>query len=140
MFRAYLIVPLLLVTGCIPDVMNTKPEVRGLEGAAPIQTLFNPEAKSEVTLRPGGELIVRLASNLTTGYYWVQTAGDDAVVAQVSEGYTADPAPEGIAGSGGMQEFQFEGLAKGKTTLVLRYQRSSEGPAEQREIAVKVVE
>lgn len=138
--RLILVVPLLLVAGCVSDMLNTKPEVRGLEGAAPVQTLYDPEAKSEATLRVGGELLIRLDSNPTTGYYWQQVAGDPAIVQAVSDEYLADAAPEGITGSGGMQVFRFQGEAKGKTTLVLAYQRGPTDVFEQREIAVKVIE
>ncbi|GAB5459800.1 MAG: protease inhibitor I42 family protein [Henriciella sp.] len=138
--RLIVIAPLLFMAGCVADVLNTKPEVRGLEGAAPVQTLYEPDEKSEATLRVGGALIVQLASNPTTGYFWQQTAGDTSIVRPVSDEYTADPAPEGLTGSGGMQMFRFEGALKGKTTVILAYQRSPSDVFEQREIAVKVIE
>lgn len=128
------------LSACIPDVMNTKPEVKGLAGAAPVQTLFEPASQTEATLRPDGQLVIRLESNPTTGYYWVQTAGDDAVITQVSDDYVADPAPEGVVGSGGMQEFVYTGVAKGKTTVTLSYQRGPEDVFETRKIKVKVIE
>jgi len=128
------------VTGCYSDMMNTKPEVKGLAGAAPVQTLTSPASGSNATLRPGGLLIVRVASNPTTGYQWQQVAGDPSVVKMVSDGYLADPAPDGVVGSGGVQVLSFEGVAKGKTTLTLSYQRSSEDVAETLNLSIKVIE
>lgn len=129
-----------LLAACIPDIMNTKPEVRGLEGAAPVQTFTDPESGTEITLRPGGKLNLKLDSNPTTGYYWSLKDIDASRVDQISEGYYADPAPEGIAGSGGHQMFVFEALSLGKADLVLSYERSPEDVAETLKLKIKVVE
>ncbi len=126
-------------TSCIGDVMNTKPEVKGLAGAAPVQTLNNPLDGTDVTLRPGGKMVMRLDSNPTTGYYWQQVAGDAGIVSQISEGYLADPAPVGLTGSGGVQEFTYAANAVGKTVLTFSYQRSGEDIAETLTLKVKVI-
>lgn len=129
-----------LLAACIPDIMNTKPEVRGLEGAAPVQTFTDPESGTTVTLRPGGELNLKLDSNPTTGYYWYLKDIDASLVDQISEGYFADPAPEGMVGSGGHQVFVFEALATGKADLVLSYERSPQDVAETLKLKIKVIE
>lgn len=128
-----------LLTACIPDVLNTKPEVRGLEGAAPMQTLTDPKSGTDVTLRPGGKLRLRLDSNPTTGYNWVVKGLDEAVLAVESKSYEADPVPEGVVGSGGTQIFVFEALARGKTTLELHYQRSDTDVFEELNVQIKVI-
>ncbi len=129
-----------LLAACIPDIMNTKPEVRGLEGAAPVQTFTDPESGTTVTLRPGGKLNLKLDSNPTTGYYWYLKDIDASLVDQISEGYFADPAPEGMVGSGGHQMFVFEALATGKADLVLSYERSPQDVAETLKLKIKVIE
>ena len=129
-----------LLAACIPDIMNTKPEVRGLEGAAPVQTFTDPESGTSVTLRPGGKLNLKLDSNPTTGYYWYLKDIDASLVDQISEGYFADPAPEGMVGSGGHQMFVFEALATGKADLVLSYERSPQDVAETLKLKIKVIE
>lgn len=129
-----------LMTACIPDIMNTQPEVRGLEGAAPVQTFTDPESGTTVTLRPGGKLNLKLDSNPTTGYYWYLKDIDASRVDQLSEDYFADPAPEGVTGSGGHQMFVFEALQIGKTDLVLSYERSPQDVAETLKLKIKVVE
>lgn len=129
-----------LLTACIPDIMNTQPEVRGLEGAAPVQTFTDPESGTTVTLRPGGKLNLKLDSNPTTGYYWYLKDIDASRVDQLSEDYFADPAPDGVTGSGGHQMFVFEALQIGKTDLVLSYERSPQDVAETLKLKIKVVE
>lgn len=129
-----------LVTACVPDILNTKPEVQGLEGAAPVQTFTDPENKTEITLRPEGKLRLKLDSNPTTGYYWYVKDIDASGLDMLSEDYIADPAPEGIVGSGGHQMFVFEALAKGKSSLLLSYERSPQDVAETLELKIKVIE
>ena len=129
-----------LLTACIPDIMNTKPEVRGLEGAAPIQTFTDPTNGTDITLRPGGKLELKLDSNPTTGYFWYLKDIDASKVDQLSDGYFADPAPEGLTGSGGHQLFVFEALAPGKSKLVLSYERSPQDVAETLKLNIKVRE
>ena len=130
----------LLVSACIPDIMNTEPEVRGLEGAAPVQTFTDPQSGAEVTLRPGGKLRLQLDSNPTTGYLWYLIDIDASQIDQLSDEYVADPAPEGLVGSGGHQLFTFEALATGKSNLVLSYARSPADIAETLTLKIKVVE
>ena len=129
-----------LLSACIPDIMNTEPEVRGLEGAAPVQTFTDPESGTEITLRPGGKLSLKLDSNPTTGYFWYLKDIDASQVDQLSDDYFADPAPEGITGSGGHQMFVFEALSTGKSNLVLSYERSPQDVAETLKLKIKVVE
>ena len=130
----------LMVSACIPDIMNTKPEVQGLEGAAPVQTFTDPQSGTDITLRPGGKLNLKLDSNPTTGYFWYLKDIDASQIDQLSDEYNADPAPEGLVGSGGHQLFVFEALATGKSNLVLSYERSPEDVAETLTLKIKVIE
>ncbi len=129
-----------LLTACIPDIMNTAPEVKGLEGAARVQTFTDPTTGTNVTLRPGGQLNLKLDSNPTTGYYWYLKDIDASRLDQLSEDYFADPAPVGITGSGGHQMFVFEALSLGKSDLKLSYERSPQDVAETLTLKIKVVE
>lgn len=129
-----------LLTACIPDIMNTKPEVQGLEGAAPVQTFANPANGTDITLRPEGQVYLKLDSNPTTGYYWYLKDIDASQLDQLSDEYFADPAPEGLVGSGGHQVFLFEALATGKSKLKLSYERSPQDVAETLTLNIKVIE
>ena len=102
-----LVAAVTLLAACVPDIMNTEPEVKGLEGAAPVQTLTDPESGTNVTLRPEGKLELKLDSNPTTGYFWYVKDIDASKIDQLSDDYRADPAPEGLVGSGGHQLFVF---------------------------------
>ena len=135
-----LVAAVTLLAACVPDIMNTEPEVKGLEGAAPVQTLTDPESGTNVTLRPEGKLELKLDSNPTTGYFWYVKDIDASKIDQLSDDYRADPAPEGLVGSGGHQLFIFEALATGKSTLKLSYERSPQDVAETLTLKIKVVE
>ncbi|MEL6858797.1 MAG: protease inhibitor I42 family protein [Pseudomonadota bacterium] len=129
-----------LLTACVPDIMNTEPEVKGLEGAPAVQTLTDPVSGTDVTLRPGGKLELKLDSNPTTGYFWYVKDIDASKIDQLSDEYRADPAPEGLVGSGGHQLFVFEALATGKSTLTLSYERSPQDVADVLTLRLKTVE
>ncbi len=129
-----------LLTACIPDILNTEPEVKGLEGAAPIQTFTDPENGTDITLRPGGQLRLKLDSNPTTGYFWYLKDIDASQIDQLSDDYFADPAPEGMVGGGGHQLFVFEALSTGRSELVLSYERHPEDVAETLTLNIKVRE
>ncbi|MCR9269058.1 MAG: protease inhibitor I42 family protein [Hyphomonadaceae bacterium] len=129
-----------LLAACIPDIMNTEPEVRGLEGAAPVQTFTDPANGTDITLRPGGKLNLKLESNPTTGYFWYLKDIDASQIDQLSDDYFADPAPEGLVGSGGHQMFVFEALSTGKSKLKLSYERSPQDVAETLTLNIKVRE
>lgn len=129
-----------VLAACVPDIMNTKPEVRGLEGAAPVQTLTDPRSETDATLRPGGELRIKLDSNPTTGYFWELDFPETGPLELISSDYIADPAPEGLVGSGGHQLFVFKAVQKGRVSANFSYQRSPADIAEQKTIKVTVIE
>lgn len=135
-----LVASTVLLSACIPDILNTQPEVRGLEGAAAVQTLADPANGTQVTLRPNGKLNLKLESNPTTGYYWFVVDIDASRLDQLSEAYFADPAPEGMVGSGGHQLFEFQALTTGRAKLKLAYQRSPRDVIDTVTLKIKVVE
>ncbi|MEL7285722.1 MAG: protease inhibitor I42 family protein [Pseudomonadota bacterium] len=129
-----------LLAACIPDIMNTKPEVQGLEGAAPVQTFTDPANGTDITLRPDGQLNLKLDSNPTTGYYWYLKDIDASQLDELSNEYYAEAAPEGVVGSGGHQLFVFQALATGKSKLKLSYERSPQDVAETLVLDIRVIE
>lgn len=142
MIRAIFTAPVLavLLSGCIPDKLNTDPEVRGLEGAAPMQTLTELYEQTEVTLRPGGEVEVLLDANPTTGYQWSLMPGwDEQVIRLTDQSYKADPVPLGVVGSGGVSRFAFEGIAPGRTEVRLAYISPGGHPVDTRTLRITVV-
>lgn len=120
MIRACALASLLLLpTACVGDILNTEPEVRGLAGAAPLQTLTYPAQETAVTLRPGGQLKVVLAAAPTTGFIWQVDLQATPQVTLLSETYTAHPIPADHVGGGGDKTYVFEATdVLGQTQLV----------------------
>ena len=102
--------------------------------------LIKPEDGDTVQVRRGETFKLQLTSNPTTGYYWYQISPESDTVRYVEDSYEADPAPEGIAGSGGVQIFTYEALAPGRAGLMLSYQRHEGDVAEQVSLRVEVRE
>jgi predicted secreted protein len=87
-------------------------------------------AQRTLVLKPGQELVVRLASNPTTGYRW--TLGDASVTAlamSATPAYRQDPAAEGVMGAGGVETWRFLAIAPGRAKLSLEYRRPWEHDA-----------
>ncbi|MEM1390132.1 MAG: protease inhibitor I42 family protein [Pseudomonadota bacterium] len=127
-----------LLAGCAQDIFNTKPEVRGLEGAAPLQTLTDPASGTQITLRVGGQLRLELDANATTGYMWQVTQLDEDTLSLISDEYVSDAVPEGLVGAGGTQIFVFQALKDQSSDLEVRYQRSPDDVADILTIHVKI--
>ena len=86
--------------------------------------LTDDENGSTVQLAPGGELIVSLASNPTTGFSW--TVGEDSDAALVLQGeprYVPPASTTPIVGAGGTEVFSFKAETEGTARLILEYRR-----------------
>jgi predicted secreted protein len=80
----------------------------------------------QITVTEGAELIVKLASNPSTGFSWTQAAiGTPAVLTQTDSQYLA---PETRApGAAGTQVWTFKASEKDVTTIKMDYSRPWEG-------------
>ncbi|WP_067692388.1 protease inhibitor I42 family protein [Nocardia jejuensis] len=77
-----------------------------------------------ITLANGQGLIVRLASNPSTGYLWQLAELDQNIVEQNGgQEYEQDPSPDGMVGVGGKATFNFVATAPGATRLLIEYRR-----------------
>ena len=86
----------------------------------------------------GGSYTLSLVSNPTTGYFWACEMGNEAI-AQIDDAlYVADPAPEGLVGSGGRQILTLIANQDGQTLLACSYQRSPDDIAERRKFKLRV--
>jgi len=128
----------LFCTACIPDIYGTGPEVAGIQLGGDPRILEDPADGVEAEIRVDKRIEVSLPSNPTTGYYWVLVDPKPVGLRLVDERYVADPAPEGITGSGGKQVFLFQGDRTGQHDIFLSYQRSRSDVAETRRINVEV--
>ena len=79
---------------------------------------------STIELEKGQVLVLKLASNPTTGYDWEITGLDTAILQQKGDvAYKSDSA---LIGSGGVDTWTFEAFSSGQTHLQLVYHRSWE--------------
>ena len=114
---------LLLVCGCAPAV---KAEV-------PITVTCDQFSKQanivqDVSVTPGGKVVVTLCSNPTTGFQWSEKAqiGDPKVLEQ--KGYKfVEPANTGMVGVPGNSVWTFEAMGLGTSTVYLEYSRNWQG-------------
>jgi predicted secreted protein len=104
----------------LPQVLlRAEPEVVG----TPI-TVTEADLHRTVMLRAGQEVVVRLASNRTTGYRWSLVAADDPVLALLaSPVYVPDPAAAGAVGVGGTEVWRLSAFRAGAQTLSFEYRR-----------------
>ena len=97
---------------------------------------------STVKLADGGELIVALPSNLTTGFSWsVSEATAPGLELQGEPRYVPPGSTSPVAGAAGTQVFTFEATAPGSAGLVLEYKRPFEpgvAPEETFSVTVEV--
>ena len=79
-----------------------------------------------VSLHVGDQLLVSLKANATTGYAWRIRSVKRAVLKPHSIKYVPNPNPKHLVGVGGSYKLRLKALAKGTTTLRLKYLRSGE--------------
>ena len=76
----------------------------------------------EVAGTVGGEIVVTLQANPTTGYVWkIAEAGDQRIVSPV--GHRFDRAQKHVSGTGGRDIWTFRGDTQGKTAIAMVYVR-----------------
>lgn len=89
--------------------------------AAETTNIGEGDAGKTIELKTGDTLVVSLDGNITTGYNWVPTIQDPALLKQIGE---VEVTPESDAlGAGGKIVLKFETTAKGQTTLHLDYKQ-----------------
>ena len=106
----------------------------GCSGAVPLSTPISPSnALTEadngktVNLNVGEMLVVRLASNPSTGYSWETKGLNTQILEQVGDAVFESPdTPPDLVGAGGTLVLTFKALQPGTTTLTLVYHRSWE--------------
>ena len=97
------------------------------------------DAESTVELGIDQELIVRLASNPTTGYSWSFTNNPEGVLTSTGESRYRQDSP-GLVGSGGLEDFPFKAVHPGRATLRFMYERPWEcGTPAAQEVVYSVV-
>jgi inhibitor of cysteine peptidase len=99
-------------------------------------TLTERDNGRAIGMSVGQVLVIKLASNPTTGYGWAEHQPTEAVLRQVSEPtYVPDMAPPGMVGVGGTETLEFKAVKSGQQSLQIEYRR----PWEKDTAANKVV-
>ncbi|MFN8466745.1 MAG: protease inhibitor I42 family protein [Caldilineaceae bacterium] len=89
--------------------------------AAPITlTVTAADNGSTVQVGAGGDVVLELRGNPSTGYGWQVTANDDSILLPVYAGFVPDAY---LPGSPGLQKFSFHVMAPGMASLQLVYSR-----------------
>jgi predicted secreted protein len=89
--------------------------------------LTESDRSATVRLALGGELIVALASNITTGFGWsVSEATGPELELQGEPRYVPPGSTTPVVGAAGTQVFRFEAKQAGTALLVLEYKRPFE--------------
>ncbi len=87
-------------------------------------TFKETDSGKTFTTSPGDDLDIRLKGNYTTGYMWEIVNADKAILKAGETKYILNQ-PQ-LVGAGGVQQFKFSIVGKGKTTLKIIYHRTWE--------------
>ena len=89
--------------------------------AAPMTlTVTTADNGSTVQVGTGGDMVLELRGNPSTGYGWQVTANDDSILLSVYKGFVPDT---DLVGSPGLEKFSFHVMAPGAASLRLVYSR-----------------
>lgn len=125
MNRLTVLIMLLLVTGLLAGC-----------GAQQVKEYTDPSQGIEIGV--GGQFVITLESNPTTGYQW-QADFDNSSLKLVKSDYKQSEAKPGLVGVGGKEYFTFEGLKKGNARITMVYKRVWEqGSAGQKVFTVSI--
>ena len=90
-----------------------------LAGCANRLTLTEDNDGQTVQMIAGGQIILNLATNPTTGFDWKITAIDTAILQQVGDStYVANASEPGVTGVGGIRTWTFNVISGGATTTL----------------------
>ena len=114
---------LLLACGCAPAAKAEVPITVTCD-----QFSKQPNIVQDISVAPGGKVVLTLCSNPTTGFQWSEKAqiGDPKVLEQKSYKFVA-PASTGMVGVPGNAVWTFEALGPGASTVYLEYSRNWQG-------------
>jgi len=117
---------LLTAGACSAVNANESPDQASIE--VTIEELMDQNhIEKHVEIAVGSTLKVTLGSNPTTGFNWTEQAqiGDPNILQQTVHEYTAPDTD--VPGAAGKEEWTFEALETGETTVSMEYSRPWEG-------------
>jgi inhibitor of cysteine peptidase len=106
------------------------------------KTLTEKNNGDRLNLKINDTVEIKLESNPTTGYSWFLNDNvDETVVSITSPEFMESKKDEELVGAGGYEIFTIKAISKGKTDIILNYERSwEEGiePLETFEITISI--
>ncbi len=116
----------LLIVGCawIVAQQAQSPSTK-TKAATPAVTLTEADNGKDIDLTAGTTLIVKLASNPSTGYKWT-LVGEPSPLKLQKTSFRQSTSKPGVAGAPGIDVFQLSTNSAGMATLTLVYRRSWE--------------
>ena len=84
------------------------------------------DISKEVTMSKGGQLVIELPSNPSTGFSWTEAMIAEASVLEENESKFVEPVEQAM-GTAGTQVWTFTATGKGTTTVEMQYSRPWEG-------------
>ncbi len=76
-----------------------------------------------IETKVGESFMIKLESNVTTGYSWRLAELKPGIVEKVNNIYVQNQTDGRMVGSGGIEEWTFKAIAKGKVIITLEYVR-----------------
>jgi inhibitor of cysteine peptidase len=122
--RLVLLVAGILVLGAAAVVVALYALDDDADGRAGV-TLTGEDNASSVSVPLGEEIVIRIDSNITTGYEWEVAEVNQTVLTYLGSEYEAPDTS--LVGAGGTQVLRFEAAAPGESTIALKYWRPFEG-------------
>lgn len=127
MIRAWsaFLVTFVLTAACYSLELQTSTSANPSRNSPPAVTVTDQNNGKDIDLISGETLVVKLASNRSTGYTWT-VSGDPAPLTLDKTSYHKSTKSAAAVGSPGVQIFHFSATAAGIATLNLVYRRSWE--------------
>lgn len=115
------------------DPASPEPSQPGIVPVAPVAFTLDcaafeavPAQTGSIEVAVGGDVVVTLCSNASTGYVWADPVVSDPGVLSATTS-TAEPASSPMPGAAGTQTFGFHALAAGSATVQLSYSQPWDG-------------
>ena len=119
---ALALLSLCLATGNVSCTTKQAAAANSPAAAPPPVSLTEQDSGKSIEISVGQPILVRLASNPTTGYSW-SVQGNPAPLEVVKSDYDPDPQGKSRVGAGGVQTVQLIAKSAGKAQLKLYYRR-----------------
>lgn len=121
-----MIAGVLLIAGCCGSKESSQTSEMGQISAKSVVDLSGIDNGTAVEVALGGNVILKLDANPSTGYNWKIQELDEKILPLTSKDYQQNEAPAGMVGVPGVETFSFKAIKKGETILSLVYSRGGD--------------